>query len=68
MGRSSPVAPSRYFCVLPPSLNSLSCPDCAKLKREYPELEDDDIPQALRFSARSVDAQLIVMMHGSSDR
>jgi len=30
-------------------------PDRAELKREYPELEDDDIRQALEFAASSLD-------------
>jgi uncharacterized protein (DUF433 family) len=28
------------------------------LKREYPELEDDDIAQALEFAARNLDDQI----------
>ncbi len=34
-------------------------PDRAELKREYPELEDDDIRQALEFAAGSLDDQII---------
>ena len=34
-------------------------PDRAELKREYPELEDDDIRQALEFAASSLDDQII---------
>lgn len=30
-------------------------PDRAALKAEYPELEDDDIVQALEFAARNLD-------------
>lgn len=30
-------------------------PDRAELQREYPELEDEDIRQALRFAAECVD-------------
>jgi uncharacterized protein (DUF433 family) len=32
-------------------------PDRAELKQEYPELEDDDIRQALEFAASSLDDQ-----------
>ncbi|WP_295543007.1 DUF433 domain-containing protein [uncultured Thiohalocapsa sp.] len=34
-------------------------PDRQELKREYPELEDDDIRQALQFAAESLDDQII---------
>jgi uncharacterized protein (DUF433 family) len=34
-------------------------PDREELKREYPELEDDDIRQALQFAAESLDDQII---------
>ncbi len=34
-------------------------PDRAELKQEYPELEDDDIRQALQFAASSLDDQII---------
>jgi uncharacterized protein (DUF433 family) len=34
-------------------------PDRAELKREYPELEDDDIRQALEYAAESLDDQII---------
>jgi uncharacterized protein (DUF433 family) len=34
-------------------------PDRAELKREYPELEDDDIRQALEFAASNLDDQVI---------
>lgn len=30
-------------------------PDRSELKAEYPELEDDDIVQALEFAARNLD-------------
>ena len=32
-----------------------SYPDRSELKAEYPELEDDDIVQALEFAARNLD-------------
>ncbi|HMC29874.1 MAG TPA: DUF433 domain-containing protein [Candidatus Angelobacter sp.] len=34
-------------------------PDRAELKREYPELEDEDIRQALEFAAALVDDKII---------
>ena len=34
-------------------------PDRADLKREYPELEDEDIRQALAFAAASLDDKII---------
>ncbi len=34
-------------------------PDRNELKKEYPELEDDDIAQALDFAARSLDDQIL---------
>jgi uncharacterized protein (DUF433 family) len=34
-------------------------PDRAELQREYPELEDEDIRQALQFAAACVDYQVI---------
>src|SRR5579871_6360744 len=34
-------------------------PDRAELKREYPELEDEDIRQALAFAAALVDDQVV---------
>lgn len=34
-------------------------PDRAELKAEYPELEDEDIRQALAFAAYSLDDQII---------
>jgi uncharacterized protein (DUF433 family) len=36
-------------------------PDRAELKQEYPELEDDDIRQALEFAAASLDDQIITL-------
>jgi uncharacterized protein (DUF433 family) len=36
-------------------------PDRAELKQEYPELEDDDIRQALEFAASSLDDQIILL-------
>jgi len=33
-------------------------PDRNELKAEYPELEDEDIVQALDFAARSLDDQI----------
>jgi len=36
-------------------------PDCAELKQEYPELEDDDIRQALQFAAGKLDDQIIAL-------
>ena len=34
-------------------------PDRADLKREYPELEDEDIRQALAFAAASLDDKML---------
>ena len=34
-------------------------PDRAELKREYPELEDEDIRQALAFAAALVDDKVV---------
>ena len=34
-------------------------PDRGELKREYPELEDEDIAQALDFAARNLDDQIL---------
>lgn len=34
-------------------------PDRAELKREYPELEDEDIRQALTFAAALVDDKVL---------
>ena len=36
-------------------------PDRAELKREYPELEDDDIRQALEYAAESLDDQIVTL-------
>ncbi len=36
-------------------------PDRAELKREYPELEDEDIRQALEYAAESVEDQIITL-------
>lgn len=36
-------------------------PDRTELKQEYPELEDDDIRQALEFAADSLDDQIIAL-------
>ncbi|MES1192097.1 MAG: DUF433 domain-containing protein [Steroidobacter sp.] len=34
-------------------------PDRTELKAEYPELEDDDISQALEFAARNLDDMVL---------
>jgi len=34
-------------------------PDRNELKSEYPELEDEDIAQALNYAARSLDDQIV---------
>jgi uncharacterized protein (DUF433 family) len=34
-------------------------PDRNELKAEYPELEDEDIAQALDFAARNLDDQIL---------
>jgi uncharacterized protein (DUF433 family) len=34
-------------------------PDRSELKAEYPELEDEDIRQALEFAANNLDDQII---------
>lgn len=36
-------------------------PDRIELRREYPELEDDDIRQALEFAASSLDDQIFTL-------
>lgn len=36
-------------------------PDRTVLKAEYPELEDEDIAQALEFAARNLDDQILPM-------
>ena len=38
-------------------------PDRAELKREYPELEDEDIRQALAFAAALVDDKVLPLLH-----
>jgi uncharacterized protein (DUF433 family) len=38
-------------------------PDRAELKREYPELEDQDIRQALAFAAALVDDKVLPLPH-----
>jgi len=35
--------------------------DRGELKREYPELDDDDIRQALEYAAESLDDQIITL-------
>ncbi len=37
-------------------------PDRAELKREYPELEDEDIRQALTYAAANLDDRVIDMI------
>jgi uncharacterized protein (DUF433 family) len=36
-----------------------SCPDRAQRRREYPELEDEDVVQALGFAAAMLDDAVI---------
>lgn len=36
-------------------------PERTELKREYPELEDDDIRQALEYAAESLDDQILTL-------
>jgi uncharacterized protein (DUF433 family) len=36
-------------------------PDRLELRREYPELEDDDIRQALEYAASSLDNQILTL-------
>jgi uncharacterized protein (DUF433 family) len=38
-------------------------PDRTELKREYPELEDEDIRQALAFAATLVDDKVLPLPH-----
>jgi len=38
-------------------------PDRAELKREYPELEEEDIRQALAFAAALVDDKVVPLPH-----
>src|SRR5260370_1397359 len=40
-------------------------PDRIELKREYPELEDEDIRQALAFAAALVDDKVLPLPHTS---
>ncbi len=35
------------------------CPDRATLRQEYPELEDEDIAQALGYAAASLDDSVV---------
>lgn len=37
-------------------------PDRAELKREYPELEDEDIRQALAYAATALDDKVIELV------
>jgi uncharacterized protein (DUF433 family) len=39
-------------------------PDRAELKREYPELDDEDIRQALVFAAALVNDKVVPLPHG----
>ena len=48
-----------------PFLARRSDPDRAELRREYPELDDEDIRQALVFAASSLDGR-IAFVKGSS--
>lgn len=41
-------------------------PDRAELRREFPELEDEDIRQALAYAASSVDDRVIDIAHAHS--
>lgn len=36
-------------------------PDRSQLKAEYPELQDDDIREALDFAARSLDDEILLL-------
>ena len=38
-------------------------PDRSELKREYPELEDEDIRQALAYAAALVDDKVLPLPH-----
>jgi len=38
-------------------------PDRAELKREYPELEDEDIRQALAYAAALLDDKILPLPH-----
>ena len=37
-------------------------PDRAELRREYPELEDEDIRQALEFAAANLDDRVLELL------
>ena len=60
-------------CTGPPSCRRLAVrrvlealavyPDRGELKREYPELEDEDIRQALAFAAALVDDKVLPLPH-----
>jgi uncharacterized protein (DUF433 family) len=39
-------------------------PDRAELRQEYPELEDDDIRQALEFAAGNLDDEVLMLEAG----
>jgi uncharacterized protein (DUF433 family) len=39
-------------------------PDREELRREYPELEDEDIRQALAYAAASVDDKILPLSSG----
>ncbi len=47
-------------------LQALSvCRDRAELREEYPELENEDIDQALAFAAASLDDEVVDLRHVS---
>ena len=39
-------------------------PDRSELRQEYPELEDDDIRQALEFAAGNLDDEVLMLESG----
>ena len=39
-------------------------PDRSELRREFPELEDDDIRQALEFAAGNLDDEVVMLEAG----
>ena len=39
-------------------------PDRSELRQEYPELEDDDIRQALEFAAGNLDDEVLMLEAG----
>jgi uncharacterized protein (DUF433 family) len=39
-------------------------PDRSELRKEYPELEDDDIRQALEFAAGNLDDEILMLEAG----